>query len=106
VGEEHVVFKDGNTKVLLKKSGIRHFISGNQSHCLMGLKLAVEVISGKSKDNTSPTPSPSSPSPLSLSSSSSPSPSPLPSNHGVTGSSSAGFVGAMMWLLGVVMLLV
>ncbi|KAK7347605.1 hypothetical protein VNO80_22141 [Phaseolus coccineus] len=102
VGQEHVVYNDGNTKVLLTKSGFRHFISGNQSHCRMGLKLAVVVISRKTKNNPpSPTPSPS-PSPLS----SSPSPSPLPNNHGVTGSSSAGFVGVMMWLLGVMMLLV
>ncbi|QCD80500.1 early nodulin-55-2 [Vigna unguiculata] len=110
VGQEHVVFNDGNTKVLLTKSGFRHFISGNQSHCRMGLKLAVVVITGKTKNNpTSPTPTPTpspspSPSPSPLSSTPSPSPSPLPNNHGVNGSSSAGFI--MMWLLGVMMLLV
>jgi len=94
----------------------------------MGLKLAVVVISRKPIDKPpcpspapspsplSPAPSPSplspapSPSPLSPSPSPSPlspspSPSPLPNNHGVTGSSSAGFVGVTLWLLGVMMLL-
>ncbi|ESW26872.1 hypothetical protein PHAVU_003G155600 [Phaseolus vulgaris] len=110
VGQEHVVFNDGNTKVLLTKSGFRHFISGNQSHCRMGLKLAVVVISRKPIDkppcpSPAPSPSPLSPAPSPSPLSPSPSPSPLPNNHGVTGSSSAGFVGVTLWLLGVMMLL-
>lgn len=104
VGQEHVVFNDGNTKVLLAKSGFRHFISGNQSHCRMGLKLKVVVlVTAKTKKNpTSQTPSPS-PSPSPLPPSPSPSPSPLPNNHGVNGRSSGGFI--IMWLLGLMMLL-
>ena len=63
VGKYHIVFNGGNTKVMLTKPGFRHFISGNQSHCQMGLKLAVLVISSnKTKKNLlSPSPSPSPP---------------------------------------------
>ncbi|TKY54692.1 Early nodulin-55-2 [Spatholobus suberectus] len=110
VGQEHVVFNDGNTKVLLTKSGLKHFISGKKSHCQMGLKLAVVVMSNnKAKKqlplpSPSPSPSPSS-SPPSRSPSPSPSPSPLPNNQGVTLSSGAGFIEVVTWLV-VIMLLV
>ncbi|KAG4932523.1 hypothetical protein JHK87_046525 [Glycine soja] len=101
VGKYHIVFNGGNTKVMLTKPGFRHFISGNQSHCQMGLKLAVLVISSnKTKKNLlSPSPSPSPPPSSLLSSLLSPSPSPLPNNQGVTSSSGAGFIGVMMWLM-------
>ncbi|RDX71094.1 Early nodulin-55-2, partial [Mucuna pruriens] len=94
VGQQHVVFNDGNTKVLLTKSGLKHFISGKKSHCQMGLKLSVVVFSNnktKNKNNfESPSPSPSStptPSPSPTPTQSLPSPSPLPNNEGVTRSS-------------------
>ncbi|QHO50463.1 hypothetical protein HN51_002273 [Arachis hypogaea] len=45
VGDDHQRFNDGNTKVILRSSGPIHFISGQESHCHMGLKLAVVVMS-------------------------------------------------------------
>lgn len=104
MGQEHVVFNDGNTRVLLKKSGLtRYFISGNRSHCDMGLKLAVLIMSNNNAKNKlqSPSPSPSPsllPSPLPT-----PSPSPSPNNQGVTRNLGLGVI--MMWL-GVMMLFV
>ncbi|KAL2338528.1 hypothetical protein Fmac_012974 [Flemingia macrophylla] len=112
VGKDHVVFRDGNTKVLLNKSGFKHFISGNKSHCQMGLKLVVAINNKTKKNSHSQSPSPSplastspslSPSPLSSSSSLLSSPSPLPNNQGVTCSSGGGFIGIMVWS-GVMML--
>lgn len=96
---QHQKFKDGNSKVWFTSSGPIHFISGEEGHCQMGLKLAVVVMSsghhgGKSHSPASlPSPSPS-PS-LSLA----PSPQTLPSNNqGVAGSSGGGFMGVMIGL--------
>ncbi|KAK7329923.1 hypothetical protein VNO77_24105 [Canavalia gladiata] len=103
-GLQHVVFNDGNTKVSLTRSGPKHFISGTQAHCMMGLKLSVFVMPNKTKKkphspppSPSPLPSPSQSSSFSLSSS--PSPSPVsPNNGGVACGSSGGFIGIMMWV--------
>ncbi|XP_027368779.1 early nodulin-55-2 [Abrus precatorius] len=91
---QHLVFNDGNTNVLLSKLGPKHFISGTQTHCQMGLKLVVDVMPKKSKkmsNSSSPSPSPLP--------SLSPTPSPLSShNQGVALGSNNGFIGVIMWV--------
>ncbi|XP_030953402.1 early nodulin-like protein 1 [Quercus lobata] len=53
------VYKDGNTKVKLDRSGPFYFISGTQGNCEKGLKLVTVVLSGRRKFfNVSPAPSP------------------------------------------------
>ncbi|KAK7265079.1 hypothetical protein RJT34_32695 [Clitoria ternatea] len=102
-GGKHVVYNDGNTRVLLNESGTLHFISGTKDHCRKGLKLVVLITSNKSKKKSSspsplssPSPSPS-PFPLTSSSLSSPSPSPiLPNNQGVA--QCGGLIQAITWL--------
>ena len=90
---EHVDHYDGNTMVVLKKTGIHHFISGKKRHCRLGLKLAVVVMAAPMLSSPPPPASPlpprstpiphprrrrSLPSPPSLSPSPSPSPSESP----------------------------
>ncbi|OVA01333.1 Plastocyanin-like [Macleaya cordata] len=48
-------YKDGNTKVELKKSGPYYFVSGAKGHCEKGQKLIVVVMAPRS---ASPAPSP------------------------------------------------
>jgi hypothetical protein len=53
------VYKDGNTKVKLDRSGPFYFISGAEGHCEKGQKLVTVVLSsGRGFFNISPAPSP------------------------------------------------
>ena len=52
-------YKDGNTKVVLNRSGPYYFISGAEGHCEKGQKLIAVVLSAKHRFfHISPAPSP------------------------------------------------
>lgn len=82
---EHVEHHDGNTKVVLDKIGVYHFISGTKSRCKMGLKLAVVV---QNKHDLVLPPLITMPMP--------PSPSPSPNSSGNKGGAAG--LGFFMWL--------
>ncbi|KAL8488604.1 hypothetical protein ACS0TY_024308 [Phlomoides rotata] len=50
-------YNDGNTKILLHKSGPFYYISGAEGHCEKGQKLEIRVLSAKHSHPPAPSPS-------------------------------------------------
>ncbi|KAL6216034.1 hypothetical protein ACLB2K_009261 [Fragaria x ananassa] len=52
-------YKDGETKIVLDKSGPFYFISGTKDHCVKGQKLVVVVMSHRTSPSSAISPAPS-----------------------------------------------